>query len=38
MSRFHEKMSTEYNLYHNTYIPTKTEGIVVLQEAAGVVT
>ena len=34
---YHEKMSTEYNLYHNTYIPAKTEGIAVLQEAAGVV-
>lgn len=31
-------MSTEYNLYHSTYVPAKTEGIVVLQEAAGVVT
>lgn len=35
---YHEKMSTEYNLYHSTYVPAKTEGIVVLQEAAGVVT
>ena len=34
---YHEKMSTEYNLYHSTYVPAKTEGMAVLQEAAGAV-
>ena len=27
---FHEKFSTEYELYHNTYIPAKTEGVSVM--------
>jgi hypothetical protein len=26
-------MNLQYDLYHNTYIPAKTEGIIVIQEA-----
>ncbi len=34
---FHEKMSTGYELYHSTYVPAKTEGMYIMQEAvAGV--
>ena len=29
-------MDLEYDLYHSTYIPAKTEGITVIQEARGV--
>ena len=28
-------MNLQYDLYHNTYIPTKTEGITVVQESRG---
>ena len=30
VSLFHEKFSTEYELYHSTYIPAKTEGVSVM--------
>ena len=29
-------MNLQYDLYHSTYIPAKTEGITVVQEARGV--
>ena len=30
VSLFHEKFNTEYELYHNTYIQAKTEGVLVM--------
>ena len=32
---YHEKMSTDYILYHSTYIPATTEGLYIIQEAQG---
>jgi len=33
VSLFHEKMSTEYELFHSTYVPADYEGMTVMQKA-----
>jgi len=33
---YNSEMKLQYDLYHSTYVPAKTEGITVVQEARGV--
>lgn len=32
---YEETIKFEYNIFHNTYVPVKTEGIIAINEARG---
>ena len=35
MELYDQTIKFEYNIYHNTYVPARTKGIVAINEARG---